>query len=198
MNKRVMLVVTEGETDREFYKKMLQHIRAKLDFGRLPFDNIEFECAKGIGNMQNKIIRIIARKMFSSEDKENVKRTIVLCYDRDVFEYNQNPPIDRDKLVKDILNLGDCDVIKIEANRMIEDFFLYDFENIRKFLRLKKSYKLKLKGYEGLKKMFKDSGKTYFKGERVEGFIDKLEMDVIIPKISNEIREFCELIGYNV
>ena len=198
MIKKVMLIVTEGETDEEFYKKLLEHIRTKMHLNKFPFDKINFVCARGIGNMQQKIVNVIERRLFSLEDMIDAEKTVILCYDYDVFEHGQHPPIDRQKLEDDIKKLGDCKIIKIVANRMIEDFFLHDFENIRKFLRLKKNYQLKGTGYEGLRKMFKDANRTYFKGERVSGFIDKLDMELIVSKISSDIKEMCEILGYNM
>ncbi len=198
MIKKVLLIVTEGETDEEFYKKLLEYIKTKIHLNRFPFDKIDFICAKGIGNMQHKIVNVINRKLFNSEYMLNAEKTIVLCYDHDVFEHGQHPPIDRQKLENDIKQLGECKVMRIVADRMIEDFFLHDFENIRKFLRLKKDYQLKESGYEGLRKMFKDANRTYFKGERVSGFIDKLDMELIASKISLTIKELCEILGYNI
>ena len=46
--------------------------------------------------------------------------------------------------------------------------------------------------------MFKDANRTYFKGERVSGFIDKLDMELIASKISLTIKELCEILGYNI
>jgi hypothetical protein len=182
-NKRVLLVVTEGQTDDLFYKRMIAHIKKIGNMDRYPFDSIDFVCAKGIGNLQKKIVNVIRSRLFSVQEYIDADITVVLCYDHDVFEYSQNPPIDREELENDILNLGECTIIKIEARRMIEDFFLHDFEGIRSHLRLKKTYKLKKTGYEGIKQMFKDGGKTYFKGENVDGLIDKLNFDVIFGKM---------------
>lgn len=184
-----MLIVTEGETDLEFYKKVLEKFKLKYNKSKFPFDNIDFVCAKGIGNLQSKIINVIKRRLFNTQDYVDAKKTIILCYDKDVFEYSQNPPIDREQLISEIKSLGECNIIRIEANRMIEDFFLHDYDGIRKYLRLKQTYKLKLTGYQGLKKMFKDAGKTYFKGEKAEGFIDRLDLDLIIDKIGEELKE---------
>lgn len=191
-----MLIVTEGETDEEFYKKLLNHIKVISKVPRFPFNSIDFVCAKGIGNLQNKIVNIIRSRLFNSEETIETEKTIVLCYDLDVFEYNQNPPIDREQVIKDIKSLGKCKIIKIEAKNMIEDYFLIDFEGIRKYLRLKPNYRLKLSGYEGLKKMFRDGGKTYFKGEKVEGFIEKLNLGKIFSEIKSEIKDFCLALGY--
>lgn len=193
-----MLIVTEGQTDREFYKKILEFIKIKGEINKFPFETIDFICAKGIGNLQNKIINTIKDRFLSFDKIPETEKTIVLCYDLDVFEYNQNPPIDRVKVIKDIEALGDCKILKIEATNMIEDFFLFDFEGIKKFLGLKKNYKLKNKGYEGLKKMFRDGGKTYFKGEKVEFFIDRLNLDIIFVNIQSELRELCKALGYKI
>ena len=198
MNNKVMLIVTEGETDEEFYKKILEYIKLKGNIDKFPFNKIDFICARGIGNLQNKIIRSIKNKLYVSQEMSDVRKTIVLCYDLDVFEYNQNPPIDRKYVIEEIKRLGDCSIITIEAKQTIEDFFLFDFEGIKKFLRLKKTYKLKRKGYQGLKQMFRDCGKTYFKGEKVEGLIQQLNMDIIFENIKNDLRDFCAELGYIV
>ena len=143
MIKKVLLIVTEGETDEEFYKKLLEYIKTKIHLNRFPFDKIDFICAKGIGNMQHKIVNVINRKLFNSEYMLNAEKTIVLCYDHDVFEHGQHPPIDRQKLESDIKQLGECKVMRIVADRMIEDFFFTTLKTLENFLRLKKIISLK-------------------------------------------------------
>jgi len=77
MIKKVMLIVTEGETDEEFYKKLLEHIRTKMHLNKFPFDKINFVCARGIGNMQQKIVNVIERRLFSSEDMIDAEKTVI-------------------------------------------------------------------------------------------------------------------------
>jgi len=74
---------------------------------------------------------------------------------------------------------------------------LIDIEGIKRFLRLPRRYKLPNKsGLELLKQMFKDASKTYFKGERVSGLVDALDICLILTKICKQLSVLCNELGY--
>ena len=99
---------------------------------------------------------------------------------------------------KEFLAIGANKIIEIIAKNTIEDFFLYDIEGVKKFLKLPKSYKVnrKKKGLKTLKKMFEDANRVYFKGEKVEGLVKALDKKLILSKICSQIYVLCEELGY--
>lgn len=193
---RLLVIVTEGPTDEEFYRKVLSEIKQNNDGVKFSFDSIKFICAYGICNFARKIPSKFKRE-FANDEFLDYEKVVCLCYDLDVFNYAQKPPIDRAKLEDELLNAGANKVIHIRADRTIEDFFLKDIEGIKNYLGLSKKYKLpKKSGLELLKQMFKDSKKTYFKGERVRGFVDALNISLILSKICGQISALCYELSY--
>ena len=198
--KRILIMVTEGQTDEEFYKKVTIHTKNKCNCKRYCFDEIKHMCAYGIGKMDSKILAKFNFEICQSEKYKNSEKVVCLCYDLDVFKVNKkNPPIDREKLKKQLYNYGADKVIEIIADDMIEDFFLFDIEGIKKYLNLKKKYKLpkKREGLELLKKMFKDGNKIYSKGDKAAGLIDSLDFDLILSHICDQVSKLCDELGYN-
>ena len=126
------------------------------------------------------------------------EKVVCFCYDNDVFEFNQNPPINRALMKNDFISAGANKVIEIIANRTIEDFFLFDIEGIKKYLNLPKSYKTTFKsnGLETIKKMFNDANRVYFKGEKVIGLVKSLNKKLILESICSQIFILCNELGY--
>jgi len=193
---KVIWIVTEGETDQEFYKKIIAQIRQNFNGKPFAVDKLKFYCAKGIGNFSKKIPKTFENDIVSKYPEE--EKIIFLCYDVDVFDYAAKPPIDRKKVVKDLKRLGAKKIYHIKADKTIEDFFLIDEQGITDFLRLGKKYKVKkgLKGLELLKRMFKDANKTYFKGEKTEGLIEALDLKLIMANICVQLSQLCKELGY--
>lgn len=125
------------------------------------------------------------------------EKVICFCYDYDVFEFNQNPPINRAKMKKDFKIVGADKIIEVVAENTIEDFFLYDLEGIKKYLKLPKAYKISIKklGLETIKKMFEDANRIYFKGESVEGLVKELDKKLILSKICFKIQILRDELG---
>ena len=210
-----IVIIVEGDTEVEFYKLVKDHIKADKvkELGENYFKNhYAFEKIvnlHGIGNFQKD-----AKEQFDKIREKNDKKIskleeqgknvafeyhIFLCIDTDVFEYDKNPPLDKEKLKKDLLNSGEdvVEVSYIEAKKSIEDWFLDDLDGIKKFLKLKsipKGYKSKSTGYEKLKHIFKNAGKSYVKGNKVEGFVKKLNVPSIIKKHQKELKSLWDAI----
>jgi hypothetical protein len=51
---RLLVIVTEGPTDEEFYRKVLSEIKQNNDGVKFSFDSIKFICAYGICNFARK------------------------------------------------------------------------------------------------------------------------------------------------
>lgn len=191
---KVVIIFIEGDTEEEFYKRLLQEIRIKAG-GTLPC-KVEIKNVKGVGQYKVKVSRIFERRI--KKQYPNAEIDIFLSYDTDVFELGKKPPVNWDEVVETLYGLGANAVHRIEAKKSIEDWILYDIEGIRDFLKLPK--KQKLDGYHGtsgLQQLFKKANKTYVKGNNSMGLVQSLDFKVIFPKICSEIRELCLTLGLN-
>ena len=190
MNKVIALFV-EGDTEIEFYKALIVDIRSK---NKEPFKkNFEYENLKGIGNYKKDALRKFAklRKKYPESDIY-----IFLCYDTDVFELSKKPPVDMENVKELLLVNGAKGVELIKAKYSIEDWFLIDFENVLKFLRLPANTpRGREKGLVKLKKLFMQANRMYIKGNKAEGFVDKLDIGKIRNGICESLKPLCEYIG---
>lgn len=190
-------MITEGPTDEEFYKKVLNTIKIVNNGKRFGFDEIKFFCSSGIGNMHKKMLSKF--KIEIVPNFEGYDKIVCFCYDKDVFNLNKsNPPINREQMFSDFLEAGATKIIKIEADNMIEDFILMDIDGVKKFLKLPKAYKLPKKhGLALIEQMFKDKSKVYTKGYKVEGLVANLDMKKILGQICYQMKFLCCELGYS-
>lgn len=189
-NKNMVLVIfVEGQTDKEFYKKMINHIKSKN-----PNKNSK-ECK--IKNLKSVTHYNKAPSIFENEiaPKYNGAEFEIICsYDYDVFQnpYSIKPPVDWPRLKKQLNNNNKIiNVYEIKATDSIEDWFLKDMTGLCKYLGSTKIYKLKdLQGTTGEKKMkdlFKRNSKIYQKGYNTRNFIDYLDFEVLYKSLENEL-----------
>lgn len=191
MAETIVTLFVEGDTEVDFYKKLIAYFREKTG-GRLHC-KVDVRNVKGVGKYQNKVCRIFENSVKKQYPGYDYK--VVLCYDSDVFEYSRKPPVDWDEVSKALREKGAGDVRLVKAVTSIEDWFLYDIEGLRKFLKLPKKFKMTgYKGQKGLAQLFLRAKKTYIKGVRCNGLIDSLNLNVIIPNIENEIANISELL----
>lgn len=195
--KRILIIITEGETDEKFYKKIIDEIKKVNDNKIYNFSTIKYICSKSITKMHKKMLGKFKNEVCCSKYND-YQKIVCFCYDYDVFEFNQNPPINRIKMKKEFTAAGADKIIEIVAKSSIEDFFLYDIEGVKKYLKLPKNYKVtkKKNGLETIKKMFEDANRVYFKGEKVEGLVKTLDKKLILSKICPQIHILCEELGY--
>lgn len=105
-----------------------------------------------------------------------------------MFEFDQHPRIDWKEIESYLLANGVKEVYHIKAEKSIEDWFLKDEKNIVKFLKLPANTKVKGKsGQERIKALFRKANRTYIKGQEDKGFIDSLDMSVILKKVPKEL-----------
>ena len=82
---KVIVLFVEGDTEIEFYKALISHLRKKNES---PFTcNFEYKNMRGVGNYKNDALRRlndVKRKYPNSEIHA------FLCYDTDVFELSKN------------------------------------------------------------------------------------------------------------
>ena len=147
-NKKYIIIATEGETDELFYKKILNVLKNKTHDKKFAVDKIDYICVKGFGKFDSKLIAKYKKKYKEYESMDsNFEVYIFLCYDNDVFIGKKNPPINWKKIEKELRKNKANYVYHIIADECIEEFILYDFNGVLKYLRLPK---LDSKKYKGL------------------------------------------------
>lgn len=191
MRKKGVIFFVEGDTEIEFYRKLVKHIHDKI--GKFNVDKILFENIKGITNYKNKIIRIFSKRTIT--EYPNYDFFVFLCYDTDVFEFEQHPKINWHEVEKILNKNGAKKVIQIKAKKSIEDWFLCDTESIIRFLKLPSNTKVNGRnGQEKIKNLFKKANKLYIKGQKCEGLIECLNIEKILEKLSNELEKVYEIL----
>lgn len=193
MNKCLVLFV-EGDTEVEFYKQLIANVRRMRQNGML---DIKIECKNinGVGGFKN-----IALRKFTKEIKikygKDCNFIIALCRDTDVFELSPKPPVNWDEVERDLRDAGASEIIHVQARHSIEDWFLYDIDGIKSFLRLPQKTKVSGKnGYEKLKQLYKMANKMYYKGMKSNGMINKLDMDKIIDEAKDQLQPLLIVLG---
>ncbi len=188
------LIFNEGDKEVDFYNKLIEHLRQKMG-GKLKCE-IKVHNLKGVGHYQSKAQRIFEKRIKVDYPENQYTYKIFLCYDTDVFKFAKKPPVDWNKVIKALKVLGAEAVYQVKAEFSIEDWILMDLEGLRTFLKIPK--KTKLTGYigqQGLKDLFNKANKTYVKGIRCDGLADALDMNVIFPRICDQIHVICETVG---
>lgn len=184
-----ILVVTEGDTEYLFYKKL---IAAKCPRG---FATTSHKKLGGIGNFFNKrrkIERHIKDLLLKSDEV-----IVLLCYDSDVFEPQggrlqaTNPPPNPDELVARLEKVGANKVFLLTARRTLEDWIILDHIGVLTHLNL--PVKTNIKGSTGLAKMenlYKLKGKVYNKNALdVQSLVEKLDMEHIFKSLPKDARK---------
>ena len=178
MSKCVVFIL-EGETEVEFYKKIVQDAHDKHPLGRFDVD-IKYKCLKGVGSFKNEALRYFNKEL-KPKYPTDCEFTVVFCSDTDAFEIQKNPPVEWTFVTKEFEENGAKKIIHIQAKHCIEDWFLYDEKGIISFLRLPKTTKIpKGDGYHRLQKLFNEAHKVYYKGMKSNGLIKHLDLSVIM------------------
>lgn len=194
-NKKLVCFYTEGATDEVFYNNLLNHFRKLSTSNKFSVDCVKKNNIKGIGKFESKLIRKFRNEIVPYKKNEKYELIVFLCYDKDVFDFNRQPPIDREKLEKKLISEGADKVVHIVANKSIEDIFLTDEASIIKALKLnrKKLGTISGSGYERLKKLYKEAKRIYYKGEHVEDFVQKLDMKKICCTHCSVFQPICDI-----
>lgn len=189
---KVVVIFIEGETEIEFYKRLVTTMRSHCG-GRL-MCSVEPVNASGIGQYKDKVLRIFEKRI--KKKYPNGTFYVALCYDQDVFEMGKNPPVNWQEVKKTFLDNGADDVRLIKAVHSIEDWFLCDAEGIFRYLHLPTNTKLPSgNGYERLKAIFKKKNKMYIKGKTNGNFVQALDIEKILLANCREILPLCKLLG---
>lgn len=195
-NNQIVVIVTEGETDKLFYSKILQVLREKVPGKNFKVNRIDHICVNGIGKFESKLYRIF-RKNVEQYNKANKDPEICvfLCYDADVFLGKKNPPVCWKNVEKNLKKYGANKIYHIVANEAIEDFILLDYDGVLKFLKLSKNTKHSYHGVDGLKTLYKMANKAYIKGSKAENLLDSLNFELIEHKLCKQLSYLCEVVG---
>lgn len=193
MSKCLVLFV-EGDTEVEFYKQVIANARKLHPAGK--FDTyIEYRNVGGVGGFKNIALRKFIKQVKTKYDND-CEFTVVLCSDTDVFEFASKPPIKWNEVKKELEANGAKKVIHVQAEKSIEDWFLYDLEGILKFLRLAKNTKVSGKnGYDKLQRLYKQANKIYYKGIKSNGMIAHLDIDKIADEVKDQLNPLYKVLG---
>lgn len=86
-------------------------------------------------------------------------------------------------------------VIFVEANKMIEDWFLHDLSGLCRFLKIVKPKNIKGKdGNEKMISLFKKAGKIYQKGTYCYHFLDSLDISIIYEQEKAQLKALEDLL----
>lgn len=194
MDKKVVVIFIEGDTEVEFYREFVKIVRTHCG-GRLNC-SVEIVNASGIGQYKRKVLNIFCNRI--KPKYQNAQFHIALCYDQDVFELEKNPPINWKDVTKLFYSAGAKKVQKIKAVNAIEDWFLYDIEGVLQYLHLPRNTKIQSgSGADKLKDLFKRAQKIYIKGAKNGNFLKALNMEKILLNICPNIAPLCRLLGLN-
>lgn len=181
VTKKCVVIFTEGETEEEFYNCLLEKIKKKNNIQRFKIDKIEKRCLKGIAKFDKKLLNIYKNDLKIKYSGYDI--IVFLCYDTDVFHITQNPPVDWTYVDKELYKLGAAKVYHLRAEKCIEDLFLLDIQGIINFLKIKKPRKIiGNNGVEKLEYLFDKGNRLYQKGFSTKGFIQFLDISLILEK----------------
>lgn len=194
IQKKILVIFVEGQTDKEFYKKLVNHLRDKYPDKKTA--EVVYRNLKSVYNYKS------AGRVFQNEilkNNGNAIYTVICSYDFDVFKNccKIQPPIDWNKVKKELNKQKNViKVIEIRAHDSIEDWFLIDIEGLCKYLKAAQIPKLKeLKGKNGQEKienLFIRNKKIYQKGYNVNKFIDILNFNLIYNKLEEQLKHLVE------
>ena len=193
MNKGIVIFV-EGDTEEEFYRKLIANIRSLCNESRFNLSKIIIRNMKCIGNYKNKAYRVFTKDIVPKNPGISFK--VFLCYDTDVFEFSQKPPVKWKDVEKILLENGAKKVIHIKAKKSIEDWFLIDLTGICRHLKLNITTTCRGKnGVEKMENIFKKANMIYIKGGRTSCFLEALDIKKIMKEICREIKPLCKELG---
>ncbi|GAB3170442.1 DUF4276 family protein [Telluribacter humicola] len=181
MPDKAILFLYEGETEGEFYPPILRDKRGDL---RDKGVKIKMKCLGGNFNLNAKVGDAISS--FLSNHK-NCYLFVFVALDREGgrdVEPNISPDLIKSKFGKYLKSID-----LIIATQDIESWFFSDIDNIYKFLKapISKRNPNKYANFENfnnrhLSLLFKQFGKCYQKGRRVEGLINNFDLNKICAK----------------
>ena len=179
--KKCIVIYTEGETECEFYDKLLDELKKINQIDKFNVDKIIKQCLKGITKFDKKLL-----KKFEYDIKTKYKDyeiIVFLCYDTDVFDFKAKNHVNWDGVDAKLKRLGAKEVYHIKAEKCIEDIFLIDTVGICKYLNIPQVKRVNgQNGVEKMKNLFMRGNRIYQKGFFCEGFINSLDISLILEE----------------
>lgn len=194
---KCLVIFVEGDTEVAFYKQIVANAKKQHPIGK--FDtSIEYRNVKGVGGFKSIALRKFVKEI-QPKYENDCEFTVVLCSDTDVFDFAPKPPIKWNEVKKELMEHGASEIIHIEARRSIEDWFLYDFEGIKRFLRLGKNVRVSgTSGYDKLQRLYKQANKVYYKGIKSNGMIERLDIDKIVANVKSQLKPLYKALGVDI
>ncbi len=175
-----VVIFVEGDTDVVLFGHLLDYYRK---VSTTPVHSCEIQNLKGVSRYaSSKFVGKLQSEIIPRAEKKGEKVYAVCCsYDTDVFEDEESPIVDWNKIKKSILRLSIEQFCTVEVKSAIEDWLLDDIEGLCSFLKLK-DVPRNIKGNNGYAKLltlFKRCGKVYTKGLSIEDFLNAISMEKI-------------------
>jgi hypothetical protein len=184
-NPNSLLIIYEGETEAEFYKKIFEDKvparKIRRNYGNL----------KGNFSINKKTIDKIQSYLENNQFKSLKNIHVFIAYDRD-GPREKETQLDIDYLRGQFIYKRSRikSINEIIATQDLESWFFHDIEGIYTYLRVPKR-KRKYNAYNNveatnnriLSELFHRYNKHYQKGRRVEGFLNHLDLNKIFNKV---------------
>lgn len=178
-----VVIFVEGDTDEVFFDRLLKHYSRQ---SVTPVNSYEIQNMKGVGRYaSSKFTGKLSADIIPRNERKGRKLYGVCCsFDTDVFEDEEAPIVNWNKVRKLIARLEIEEFCTVEVKSSIEDWLLDDLEGLCSFLKLKdnSSSPRGANGYAKMSGLFKRGGKVYAKGMSVSDFIDALNIGKIRDK----------------
>ena len=136
MAERIIIFV-EGETEEVLFPRIINYYKC------LHPECKNYKCdvinINGIGNYKKTALRKLKNKYDETIRNNDTIKAVICCYDNDVFEFSQNPPINWNEVKPNLENIVGGNKVKlIKIKEDIEDWLLTDIDGLCKYLRTKK------------------------------------------------------------
>lgn len=192
MNKCLHIFV-EGMTDKIFIENLINSLFENAKKKKLKKHELCVYSLDGICKAESIILDVL------DNIKNKNENTICLIYDTDAFEYSKKPPISVNRIQRLVNENGFSQFISIPIVHNIEDIIIFSKKEILFFLDLPKDYTIpkNLTGLEALKKMYKQAGKFYIKGNKAEDLFKELDYISIAGKFCHTFEKLCSYFDFN-
>lgn len=187
-SKRLMIFV-EGDTDKIFFSLLISFLFKNANKRQWENHRLNIIPLGGICKADS-IIKSVIEDL---EDRNKYIDTICLIHDTDAFEYQKKPPISIER-VTNIAHVNDCNFIEIAITHNVEDMIIFSKKEILNYLKLPNNYEFPkgLSGLALLKKMHKDAGQYYIKGNKCEDLLKCLDYSSISKKFCSTLKPLCD------
>jgi hypothetical protein len=200
-NQSFVVVFVEGETDFHFFNKLFEYYKQT---SMTPMRQYKIVSVKGVSHFPSRVKGKLKGEIIpNAKEKELRIVAVCCCYDTDVFEFSERPPVNW-KSVKSIVNsLGIKNFIEVKVDHMLEDWLLDDIDGLCTYLKLESSTihpgDLPGKnGYEKIQNLFRRAKKVYLKGDAAKRIMDNLDFAKIRAKRQKRLSVLEKILNVNI